>query len=127
MGFLVRLLGTALGLWLATLLVPGIAVEDPGSTGGRVLAFAVVALIFTIVNAVVRPIVKLISLPLYILTLGLFFLVVNALMLMLTGWITGFTGLGLMVDGFWAAFLGAIVVSLVSTVVEAILPSGADD
>lgn len=127
MGFLVRLLGTALGLWLATVLVSGIALEDPGSTGERILAFAVIALVFTLVNAIVRPIVKLITLPLYILTLGLFFLVVNALMLMLTGWITGFTGVGLMVDGFWAALLGSVVISLVSTVVEAILPSGAGD
>lgn len=127
MGFLVRLLGTALGLWLATVLVPGIALDRPSDTGGRILAFVLVALVFGLVNAIVRPIVKVISLPLYVLTLGLFFLVVNALMLMLTGWLTGFTDLGLRVDGFGAALVGAIVVSIVSTVVEAILPSGDED
>ena len=86
MRFIARLIGNGVGLWLATLLVGGIHMTPTATTGQTVLAFAVVALVLTLVNAIVRPIVKLISLPLYLLTLGLFFLVVNALMLMLTGW-----------------------------------------
>lgn len=124
MGFLARLIGNGVGLWLATLLVGGISMVATNSTGQTVLAFAVVALVLTLVNAIVRPIVKLISLPFYLLTLGLFSLVVNALMLMLTGWISGFTSFGLTVDGFWAALLGGIIISVVSAIVEAILPDG---
>ena len=124
MRFIARLIGNGVGLWLATLLVGGIHMTPTATTGQTVLAFAVVALVLTLVNAIVRPIVKLISLPLYLLTLGLFFLVVNALMLMLTGWLSGFTSFGLTVDGFWAALLGGVIISIVSAIVEAILPAG---
>lgn len=124
MGFLARLIGNGLGLWIATLLLGGLSMTSTTSTGQAVLAFAVVALVLTLVNAIVRPIVKLISLPFYLLTLGLFFLVVNALMLMLTGWISGFTPFGLSVDGFWTAVLGGLIISIVAAIVEAILPDG---
>ena len=66
------------------------------------------------VNAVVRPLVAFLSIPLYVLTLGLFTLVVNALMLALTAWITGLTDVGLRIDSFWWALLGALVISVVS-------------
>jgi putative membrane protein len=73
-----------------------------------------VALVFGVLNASVRPLLKLLSLPFLILTLGLFIFVINALMLMLTGWVSRLLGIGFYVDGFWAALLGGLVVSVVS-------------
>jgi putative membrane protein len=103
MGFWARSLITAFALWAATQLVPGIAVAG-------VFSLALAALVFGLVNAVVRPVLTLLSLPLTILTLGLFLLVINAAMLGLTAWVLP----GFRVDGFGPALLGAIVVSLVS-------------
>jgi putative membrane protein len=100
-GFLLRLLIVALGLWLASEIVPGIEVRD-----GWTLLFA--ALLLGIVNAVVRPVAVILTLPLTILTLGLFLLVVNAGMLALVAAMLG----GLTVSGFWAALFGSIVVSV---------------
>ena len=103
MGFLAQTLITAFALWAATEIVPGMEVR---SLGWLLLA----ALVFGLVNAFIRPILVLLSLPLTILTLGLFLLVVNAAMLGLTSWfLPGFS-----VHGFWAAFWGAIVVSIMS-------------
>ena len=106
--FLLRLIGNALALWAAIQLVPGIVYD------GTNTSLVLIALIFGLVNALVRPLVVLLTCPLIILTLGLFLLVVNALMLSLTAWISGVFGLGLYVDGFWATLFGAIIVSVVS-------------
>ncbi len=122
MRFLVRFLVNAAAIWLCTLLVPGISLPAEASTGEKLLDLAVVALVFSLVNMVVRPVVKLLSLPLYILTLGLFSLVVNALMLMLTGWITQLTEWGLYVDGFWTAVLGGIIIAIASWLLHLIIP-----
>ncbi len=107
---ILRLVINAVGLWLAATLVDGVRIGamegDDGITGRTILALLVLALIFTIVNALVKPLVKLLSLPLLILTLGLFTLVINALMLWLTSWISSFTDYGLTLSGFWAAFWG---------------------
>ena len=103
MGFLARTFITAFALWAATQLVPGIHVSGLVS-----LLFA--ALVFGLVNAVVRPVLVLLSLPLTLLTLGLFLLVVNAAMLGLTALLNPW----FRIDGFWPAFWGAIVVSVVS-------------
>ncbi|MGH3356007.1 MAG: phage holin family protein, partial [Nocardioidaceae bacterium] len=81
------------------------------TTSEQLVTLLLVAAIFGVVNAFVRPIVALLSLPLYILTLGLFFVVVNALMLLLTSWIADQVGVAFEVDGFWTAVLGAIVIS----------------
>ncbi len=78
----------------------------------------------TLVNAIVKPLVKLVSILFYILTLGLFFLVVNALMLLLTSWITGFTDYGLEVDGFWTAVLAGLIITVISVILTVILPDG---
>jgi putative membrane protein len=78
------------------------------------MALAVMALIFGLVNALIRPILKLLTCPLIILTLGLFTLVINALMLMLASWLGRQLGLGFYVAGFWPALLGALVISVVS-------------
>lgn len=108
-----RLVVNAVGLWLASALVPGIELAG-GSPGGRVLTLAAVAVIFGLVNALIRPLVRLIALPLYVLTLGLITFVINALMLLLTGWIADAADLSFAVHGFGAALLGSLVVSAVS-------------
>lgn len=107
---------TGLALWVVTLLVPGIGFvggQTSAERGGIVL---VVALIFGVVNAVIKPIVQVLSIPLYILTLGLFHVVINAMMLMITAWITEHTThWGLYIDRFWwTAIWAAIVLSLVN-------------
>ncbi len=114
MFFVIRLLINAAGLWVATLIVPGIGI---GSENYLTTLF-VVALIFGLVNAVIKPILATLTCPLYILTLGLFTFVVNALMLLLTSFIVRLIGLDFRVDGFWAALLGAIVISIVSFILS---------
>ncbi len=108
MRFLLRLLINAAALWVATRIVPG--VTHPGSEASL---FAV-ALVFGLLNALLRPLLAFLSCPLLILTLGLFTLVINAFILWLTSALSGSLGIGFHVDGFWAAFLGALVVSIVS-------------
>ncbi|OMC41745.1 hypothetical protein A5740_21840 [Mycobacterium sp. GA-1841] len=112
------LLRAAVGfaLWVVTLVVPGMSFVGGDSTIARVGIIFVVAVIFGLVNAFIKPIVQILSIPLYILTLGLFHIVINALMLMLTSWITdNTTGWGLHIDQFWwTAIWAAIVLSVVS-------------
>jgi putative membrane protein len=112
MSFLARLLINAAALWVATRFVPGVTYT------GSVLPFLGVALVFGVVNAIIRPVLKILTFPLIILTLGLFALVVNGLMLWLTSTLSAALGLGFLVDGFWAAFWGALVVSIVSTILS---------
>jgi putative membrane protein len=119
--FLVRVLAGALALAAAAWLIDGISV-GPGTTGERLLTLLAVAVIFGLVNAIVRPIARLISLPLLILTLGLFTFVVNALMLLLTAWIGSWFDLTFEVDGFWSAILGALVISVVTFGINVLLP-----
>lgn len=121
MRLIVRLLVNAVALWVATLVVDGVDVDTP-STRDEVLTILAVAAVFAVVNVLVKPIVKLLSLPLYIITLGLFTLVVNALMLLLTSWIAGKLGIPFDVDGFWTAVLGALVISVVSWLLNVLLP-----
>jgi putative membrane protein len=95
------------------------------SFGDQVLTFVLVGLIFGLVNAVIKPVVRLFSLPLYVLTLGLFAFVVNAFMLQITSWISSATALTFHVeDFFWSAILGAVVVTFVSMVLNLVLPDG---
>lgn len=115
MRFLLRILVNAAALWVAATFVGGI------HAGGAVSILAV-AVVFGIVNAFVRPLLKLLSCPIIFLTLGLFTLVLNALMLMLTAWVGAQLGIDFKVDGFWAAFLGALIVSIVSTVLSWLIP-----
>lgn len=122
MRFIVRFLVDAAAIWLCTLIVPGITLPHTGSTGAFLVNLAVVALIFTLVNMIVRPIVVLLSLPLYILTLGLFFIVVNALMLLLTDWLSQFTSYGIDVEGFWTAVLGGFIIAIASWIIQLVLP-----
>lgn len=115
MGFLGRAAITGLALWVVTLIVPGIDFVGGSSDLQRIGIVLVVAMIFGLVNAFIKPFVALLSIPLYIVTLGLFHVVVNALMLWITAWITEHTThWGLRIDHFWwTAVWAAILLSLV--------------
>ena len=108
---LIRWLVNALALWLAVLIVPGLTFTSPDPV--RVL---LVAAVFGLVNAVLRPIITMLSCPLVVLTLGLFILVINALMLLATGWLSRQLGLGFEVTGFIPALIGGLLIGLVSAV-----------
>ena len=116
MGFLIKLCVTALALLVAAWVVPGIdlAAARGLATPRQWLALLAVALIFGIVNAIIRPILFFLTLPITLLTLGLFIFVLNALMLLLTSWIAQGMDLGFRVDGFLPALLGSLIVSIVS-------------
>ncbi len=119
MQLLLRWLLTAAALAITAWIVPGITVE--GETG--IFAVLVMAAVFGFVNAFIRPLLKLLSCPLIILTLGLFILIVNAISFSLSSWIAqNVFGARFIVDGFWPAFWGAIVVSIVSFVLSLLLP-----
>ncbi|MFD5507813.1 MULTISPECIES: phage holin family protein [unclassified Streptomyces] len=120
--FVVKTLANAAALAVAIWLLAGITLDDHSSLGRRALALILVALVFGLVNIIVKPVVKFFSLPLFILTLGLFTLVVNALMLMLTSWLAGKLDLSFHVDGFWTALLGGLIISVVSWAVNMALP-----
>jgi putative membrane protein len=113
---LLHWLTNAAALWAAASLVPGLAF-----TGGigRLLA---VAAVFGIVNATLRPLLAILTCPLVVLTLGLFTLVINAVMLLVTGALSRSLGLGFTVGGFWPAFLGGIIVGLVSLAISLLAP-----
>jgi putative membrane protein len=115
MRFFIRLLVNAAALWVATQVVPGV------SYAGGPLPLLGVALVFGVVNALIRPVAKILTFPLIILTLGIFALVINGLMLWLTSSLSSALGLGFHVSGFWAAFWGALVVSLVSTILSLLI------
>lgn len=120
MSILVRLLINAAALWVAIRLVPGVSF-----TGDWRLLF-VVALVFGVLNAAVKPVLMLLTFPFLIVTLGLFTFVLNAFMLWLTSALSGALGLGFRVDGFGPAFVGALVVSIVSILLS-LFVSGSKD
>lgn len=109
---LIRVVTTAIALWAATLL-PGIALTT-ASAPRKALTLIVVAIIFGLINAFLKPIVKTLGCLFYVITLGLIALVVNGLLFWLASWAAGKLELPFHVDGFWAAFWGAIVVGVVS-------------
>ncbi|HEV8209002.1 MAG TPA: phage holin family protein [Vicinamibacterales bacterium] len=115
MPFLIRLLVNAAALWVATQVVRGVSFD------GGLLPMLGVALVFGVVNALLRPVAKILTFPIIIVTLGIFALVINGLMLWLTSSLSSALGLGFHVSGFWAAFWGAIVVSLVSLVLSMLI------
>ena len=121
MRLIVRLLASAVALGVAAWLVDGISV-GPGTDTERALTLLGVAVIFGLVNAIIRPIARLLSLPLVILTLGLFLLVLNALLLLLTEWIAQQFDLAFQVDGFWSALLGALIITVVSFLINIVVP-----
>jgi putative membrane protein len=112
MRFLIRTVASAIALAVATAVVPGIELTT-GSLTSKVLTLIAVALIFGLVNAILKPIVKIVGCAFYLLTLGLIALVVNALLLWLTSWVAGKLNLPFHITGFWPAFWGAIIVGVV--------------
>jgi putative membrane protein len=119
---LIRWAGTAFALFVAAWLVPGIVVDGSGW-----VVYAVMAAILGVVNAVIRPMLKFLTCPLIIVTLGLFTLVINALTLMLSAWIARMLNVGFIVDGFWAALLGSLIVSVVSVVLSVFVRDDDED
>ncbi len=116
MRFLLRLLINAVALWVATRIVPGVTFF------GEPVYLVVVALVFGLLSALVRPVLTLLTCPLLILTLGLFTFVINGVILWLTSALSEKLGIGFYVSGFWAAFLGALVVSIVSILLSLLIP-----
>ncbi|MFB7472492.1 phage holin family protein [Kitasatospora sp. NPDC056184] len=112
-GFVIKTLINAAAIWVAAWIVTGITLTGD-DWQHKTLTVLAVALVFGVVNWLIKPVVQLFSLPLFILTLGLFTFVVNALMLWLTSWASDKLDLDFHVEGFWSALLGALIVSLVS-------------
>ncbi|MEV4351797.1 phage holin family protein [Actinoplanes sp. NPDC049596] len=126
MGLIIRLLITAFSLWLATVLIDGIELTTD-STSQKIVTLLVVAVIFGVINAVLRPIIKIVGCGLYVLTLGLIALVVNGLLFLLTSWVAGQFDLPFHVDNFWpSAVLGALLVGVVSWLLNMLVPDGDD-
>jgi putative membrane protein len=119
--FVVKTIANAGALAVAVWLLDKITLTGD-STGKEVVTLILVALIFGLVNFLVKPVVKLLSLPLLILTLGLFTLIVNALMLLLTSWLADQFDLSFHVEGFWTAVLGGLIISVVSWALNVVLP-----
>lgn len=124
LAFLIRVVISAVAIYLTSRWISGVELLNDGTTGGTVLVVGLVGAVLTVVNMIIRPIVKIVSLPLYLLTLGLFFVVVNGAMLMLTSWITSHFEYGLTIESFGTAIWASLFVSLISLILTAILPSG---
>ena len=123
MRFLLRVAVSAAALAVATAVLPGIQLTT-GSTTSKVLTLIAVALIFGVINAVLKPIIKTIGCLFYILTLGLVALVVNALLLWLVSVVAGWLSLPFHITGFVPAFLGALIVSVVTWLLSVLIPDG---
>ncbi|MFF4588488.1 phage holin family protein [Streptomyces sp. NPDC001388] len=121
--FVVKTIANAGALAVAVWLLDDITLTGD-STGKKIGTLIVVALLFGLVNFLVKPIVKVLTFPLFILTLGLITLVVNALMLLLTSWLADKLDLSFHVEGFWTAVLGGLIISVVSWALNAFLPDG---
>lgn len=118
MNFIIRVIVTAVAAAVAVILVPGISTVGPNAT----MALAAFAIVLSLVNISIKPIVQLISSPISVLTLGLFYLIVNALLLELAAWASaGLFGSGVVVDSFLSAFFGSIVISIVSALVNGLI------
>jgi putative membrane protein len=126
MHVLIRAVLTAAALAVATAIVPGIQLTS-GSTAAKVGTLLAVAVIFGVVNAVIKPVVKIVGCLFYVLTLGLIALVVNGLLLWLTSWVAGQLSLPFHITGFWAAFWGAIIVSVVGWLLGVLVPDRRDE
>ncbi len=125
MRLILRLLANMGALALATWLLSGITLTA-STTERKALTLLIVAVIFGLVNAIVKPIFTLVTAVAVVLTLGLFLIVINALMLWLTSWVSGLFDLGWSVSGFWSALFGSIIVSIISFVLNAFIPDRDD-
>jgi putative membrane protein len=125
MRWILRLLANAAALAIATWILSGITLTG-SSTTSQILTLLIVALIFGVLNAIIKPIFAIVTIPLILLTLGLFLIVINACMLLLTSWLAGLFNIGWNVDGFWTALLGGIIISIVSFILNVFLPDPGD-
>ncbi|MFJ4785964.1 phage holin family protein [Streptomyces sp. NPDC088794] len=121
--FVVKTIANAGALAVAVWLLDKITLTGD-STGKKVWTLLLVALVFGVVNFLVKPVLQVLTFPLFILTLGLFTLVINALMLLLTSWLADKLDLSFHVEGFWTAVLGGLIISIVSWALNVVLPDG---
>lgn len=122
MKIVVWLIVNVLALGAAVWIVPGITMSNGQTLSERLLYLVVVGGLFGLLTSFIKPALQILSIPLIILTLGIFLLVINALMLILMSQISESLDLGLHVSGFWAAFFGGIVISIAGMVLESVLP-----
>ena len=121
MDFIARLIATMAGLWVTTLLVPSISITST-TASETVIAFAVIAFVFTLVNSIIKPVVETLAFPLYLLTFGLFALVTNSLLFALTGWLSTSLGIPMTTGGFLSCLAGAVITSVVTFSPSVALP-----
>ena len=126
MEFIARLLATMAGLWVTIHVVSSISIES-SSASETIIVLAVVALVFTAVNSIIKPVVKTLTFPLYLLTFGLFALVTNSLLFSLTGWLSTSLGFPMTTGGFWSCLAGAVITSVVSSIVSGLLRDKKDE
>jgi putative membrane protein len=122
MGIVVRLIVSAIALWITTLVVPGVKLTGNVDVGRQAGTLLIIAAIFGVVNAVLRPIIKMVGCWAYVLTLGLAALVVNGALLLLTSWIASKLDLPFHVDKFWSAVLGALLIGVISWLLNMLVP-----
>lgn len=127
MRFLGHVIVTGLALWVTALILPGMHLGDDSATIlTQVLTIAAIALILALINTIVKPILSFLTFPITCVTLGLFQLVINTVMLLLTSWISGLFGLTLEFETFWWALLAGIIIGILSAIVEAVTGLGED-
>lgn len=128
MRFLGHLIVTGLALWVTALILPGMHLGDDSATLlSQVLTIGAIALILALINTIVKPLLSFLAFPITCLTLGLFQLVINTLMLLLAGWVSGLVGLTLEFDTFWWALLAGVIIGILSGIVEAVTGLGEGD
>lgn len=120
MEFLLRLLATMAGIWVSARLVPDISFTEGATATDTAIALAVIALVFTAVNSIVKPVVKTLTLPLYLLSFGLFAIVTNSVLFKLTGWLATQLGFPFSTGGFGSCLLGAIITAVVASFVAGV-------
>ena len=127
MRFLGHIIVTGLALWVTALILPGMHLGDDSATMlTQVLTIGAIALILALINTIIKPILSFLTFPITCVTLGLFQLVINTLMLLLTSWVSGLLGLTLDFDSFWWALLAGVIIGVLSAIVEAVTGIGDD-
>ena len=125
MRFLGHLIVTGLALWVTALILPGMHLGDDSATLlSQVLTIGAIALILALINTIMKPLLSFLAFPITCLTLGLFQLVINTLMLLLASWVSGLVGLTLEFDSFWWALLAGVIIGILSAIVEAVTGLG---
>ena len=125
MRFLGHIIVTGLALWITALILPGMHLgENSASVLTQVLTIGAIALILALINTIVKPLLSFLAFPITCVTLGLFQLVINTLMLLLASWVSGLVGLTLEFDTFWWALLAGVIIGILSAIVEAVTGLG---